>query len=212
MPFILKSVKKMGAEDIVVVTSKIVALSQGRVVSVRDKERAIRKEGVKTIKGPWCYLTLKDGEWCANAGADESNADGRVILLPRNPEKIARELLVALKKKFKVKRCGVILTDTRSVPLRQGTLGVALAWAGFEGIKSYIGLKDIFGRKFKVSRVNVADAVAAAAVLTMGEGKERRPIAIVSGAEVKFNARSYHHRILSVAPQKDLYRPVFDKD
>ncbi len=211
IPFLLKNIRTLEEGDIVAITSKIVALSQGRVAKADNKETIIKKESVKLVAGPWCYLTLKDGEWCANAGVDESNAAGGIILLPRRPEKVARTLLTMLKKKFKIKKCGVILTDTRSIPLRQGTLGVALAWAGFAGIKSYIGRKDIFGRVFKVSRTNVADALAAAAVLAMGEGQERRPLAIIRGSEITFNAKSYHHRILSIAPKKDLYRPLFNK-
>ncbi len=209
LPFILKNVPNLEDGDVLVVTSKIAALSQGRTVSLKNKEKAIKRESSKTIKGEWCYLTLKNGEWCANAGVDESNASGKVILLPRDPKRVARGILKGLKDEFNVQRCGVILTDTRNIPLRRGSLGVALAWAGFEGLESYVGRKDIFGRKFKMTRANIADALASSAVLTMGEGDERKPLALIKGIKLKFNNRTYDHKLLSIRPEEDLYKPLY---
>jgi len=63
---------------------------------------------------------------------------------------------------------------------------VALGYAGFKGLRNYIGKPDIFGRKFKYSRTNVADSLATAAALCMGEGVEQQPLAIITEAPVDF--------------------------
>ncbi len=211
LPFILEHIPNLGNGDILVVTSKVVALSQGRVVPLENKETAIKKESSRFIKGAWCYLTLRSGEWCANAGVDESNAAGKVILLPEEPRRAARELLKDIKAVFGLSKCGVIISDTRTVPLRKGSLGIALAWAGFEGLESYVGRKDIFGRKFKMERANIADALAAAAVLAMGEGNERKPLALLRETGMRFNNRAYDHGVLSVRPESDIYKSVYGR-
>src|SRR3989344_1192498 len=94
--FILNYIPKAPDKSIIVITSKIVALSQGRLVKInnqRDKDKWIKQESQKFIKTKWCYLTLKDGHWCANAGIDESNVEGGgIILWPKNPYKIAQQL------------------------------------------------------------------------------------------------------------------------
>lgn len=209
VPFILKTIPRFEKGDILAVTSKVVALSQGRVVPLKRKEAVIRKESARSLEGKWCYLTLKNGEWCANAGVDESNGAGKVVLLPEEPRLVARKLLKELKTAYHISRCGVIVTDTRTVPLRKGSLGVALAWAGFEGLESYVGRRDIFGRKLRMERANIADALAVAAVLTMGEGNERKPLAVLRETGVRFNNRAYAHRSLAIRPEDDIYRPLY---
>jgi len=94
---------------------------------------------------------------------------------------------IELKQKYSVKYLGILITDSRTIPLRAGITGVALGYAGFRGIKDYRGRPDIFGRKFKVSRVNVADSLATVAVFVMGEGNEQQPLAIIKKAPVEFN-------------------------
>ena len=84
----------------------------------------------------------------ANAGIDESNAMGKIILLPKNSFKSAEIIRKKLQNKFGVKNLGILITDSRLFPLRAGIVGVALGYAGFKGIKNYIGKKDIFGRIF----------------------------------------------------------------
>jgi F420-0:gamma-glutamyl ligase len=80
---------------------------------------------------------------------------------------------------FGVKNLGVIITDSTARPLHYGTEGVCIAFSGFATMNDYRGKPDLFGRPFKVSISNVADALASAAVLVMGEGTEQTPIAIV---------------------------------
>ncbi len=209
--FILKYVKKLPENSILVVTSKIVALSEGRVVelkSEKQKEALIKKESSFALKTKHTWLTIKDGMVMASAGIDESNARGKMVLLPKDSFNAAAEIRKELQKKFKVKNLGVLLTDSRLFPLRAGVVGVALGYAGFKGVRNYIGKKDIFGRKLHYSRTDVADSLATAAVLEMGEGKEQQPLAVISGATVEF-ANKINKKELIIDPKEDLYLPLF---
>lgn len=210
-PFVASYLPQLKNGDIIAVTSKIVALSEGRVATNEEKikKQIIKRESSQVIKGKWCYLTFKDGEWCANAGVDESNSERKIILLPKDAMGEAKKLRSQLKINQNIRNLGVIITDTRSIPLRQGVMGVALSYTGFKGLKNYIGKKDIFGRKFKITRSNMADALAVAAVAVMGEGNERTPLAVIRDAPVSFKNVSAHHRELSILPKDDLYCPIY---
>jgi coenzyme F420-0:L-glutamate ligase len=210
--FIVAHVPRLTDGSILFVTSKIVALAEGRTAafaSPAEKDRIIKAESKQYIKTKWCYLTLRNGEWCANAGVDESNAEhGGLILLPTNPYRSAQALRAALKKHYRIRHLGVLITDSRTLPLKQGTTGVALGYAGFKGLRDYVGTADLFGRKFKMTKANVADALAAAGVLVMGEGREQAPLAVIDGALVQFTDR-IHPEELRIDAANDLYRPLF---
>ncbi|MDO8591260.1 MAG: coenzyme F420-0:L-glutamate ligase [bacterium] len=211
--FITRYLGKISEESVVVVTSKIVALSEKRTVVVKSlkmKEELIRAESDFVIRTKHVWLTIKDGMVMASAGIDESNADGKLILLPKDSFASARLLRKALMRKYGLKRLGVLITDSRTVPLRAGVTGVALGYAGFIGIKDYRNTPDIFGRKFKFSRTDIADSLATAAVLVMGEGNERMPLAIIKEAPVEFRERVNRHE-LHIDIKDDMYKPLFTK-
>ncbi len=211
--FISKYIKKLSENSVLVVTSKIVALSEGRVVIIKnkkDKIKLIKQESSFAMKTKYTWLTIKDGMVMASAGVDESNANGKIILLPEDSFVSADFLRKTLKNKFKIKNLGVLITDSRLFPLRAGIVGVALGYAGFKGIKNYIGQKDIFGRALKVSKTDIADSLATAAVLCMGEGKEQQPLAIISGAPIAFIDK-VNKKELIIDPKKDIYAPLFNK-
>jgi hypothetical protein len=115
------------------------------------------------------------------AGIDESNAAGTYVLLPKDPQQTAGAIYNALKKRFAVDRIGVLITDSHSTPMRRGASGVALAYRGFVGLRDYRGKPDLFGRKLVMEQANLPDALACAAVLTMGEGDEQTPLALIEG-------------------------------
>jgi F420-0:gamma-glutamyl ligase len=94
------------------------------------------------------------------------------------------------------------------IPLRAGVVGVALGYAGFRGLREYRGEPDIFGYPLKVTRTNIADGLATAAVLMMGEGNEQQPLATIRHARVQFSDRT-DRRELSIAISDDLYAPLF---
>ncbi len=209
--FILKYVKKLPEKSVLVVTSKIVALSEGRTRECKNRKekiKLIKEESDFALKTKIVWLTIKDGMVMASAGIDESNANGKIILLPKDSFESAEMIRKALCKKFDIKNLGVLITDSRLFPLRAGIVGVALGYAGFHGIKNYIGEKDIFGRKLKMSKTDIADSLATAAVLCMGEGKEMQPLALIKDAPVVF-ANKVNRKELIIDPKKDIYAPLF---
>ena len=211
--FITDYFKKLPEKSAIVVTSKIVALAEKRTAiakSAQIKAKLIRAESELAIPTKYVWLTVKDGMVMASAGIDESNANGKLILLPKDSFKTARFLRNKLRQRYSVRHLGVLITDSRTMPLRAGVTGVAVGYAGFRGIKDYRGTPDIFGRKFKFSRTNIADSLAAAAVLVMGEGNERQPLAIIKKAPVEF-CNKVKRAELSINIQEDMYRPLFLK-
>jgi putative folate metabolism gamma-glutamate ligase len=203
--------------DIVAVTSKIISLCEGRTANVADKKRLVREEAD-------CYLpeneldivlTIKNNILIPNSGIDESNAAGKLILWPKDSWRSAERIRKYLAEKFGLTKVGVIITDSKTTPLRFGTTGIALACSGFDPIKDYIGSKDIFGRKLEVTKANIADGLASTAVLAMGEGKEMTPIARIS--DVSFV--TFCHNIsktkmvekLTIDQRDDLYGLLLNK-
>ena len=188
--------KILKERSIVVITSKIISICQGRVVKTEkaDKKKLIKKEAEyflpSTESKYGITLTIKGNLLLPTAGIDKSNGGGYFILYPENPQKTANEVRKYLIGRFLIKKLGVIITDSKTTPLRRGTIGVAIAHSGFVALNNYIGKRDIFGRKLKVTKGNVLDALAAAAVLVMGEGKEQTPLVIIEDAPfVKFQNR-----------------------
>jgi len=211
LDFLVKYLPKIKNGDIVVITSKIVALSEGRAVEKKNdktREKLIKAESQYALKTKYGWLAIRDNMVMAGAGIDESNANGKIILLPKDSFRSAAKIRKALMKAYKVKNLGVLITDSRMLPLRSGTVGVAMGYSGIKGQKDYRGKKDLFGRINKVSRVSVVDSLAAAAVLTMGESAEQSPIAIINNAPVEYAERVDKHA-LDIDIRDDLYQPLF---
>jgi len=211
--FVAQYFKKIPEKSIVVVTSKIVALSEKRVAIVKNKktkEKLIRKESEFALLTKYVWLTIKDGMVMASAGIDESNANGKLILLPKDSFKTAYFLRKKLRQKYKIKKLGVLIADSRTMPLCSGVIGVALGYAGFRGIKNYVGTPDIFGRKFKFSHTDVADSLATGAVLVMGEGNEQQPLSVIEKAPIEF-CDKINKNELHINIKDDMYRPLFSK-
>ena len=207
--------------SILVVTSKIVAIGEGRCVKIDesiDKYKLVQKEADEYLskdKMPPGYsfvLTIKNGILIPTAGIDESNANGYYILWPKNPFASAKTIYNFVKKEYKLKKFGVIISDSHTTPLRLGTMGVALAFWGFNPLKDYRGTKDIFGRKLKVTQGNTTDSLAVAAVATMGEGKEQMPIAIIKDIPfVQFgNFNFLKKNPLAISRKDDIYGPLLN--
>ncbi len=208
--FVFKHVKKIPEKSILVITSKIVALSEGRTIEYRSKKQKtelIKKESDFAIKTKYTWLTIKAGTVMASAGVDESNAKGKLIFLPKDSFRSALILRKKLMQKFHLRNLGVLITDSRLMPLRVGVVGVALGYVGFQGIRNYIGTKDIFGRTLKMSRTDVADSLATSAVLCMGEGKEQQPLALITEAPVKF-VEKVNKKELNIKLTEDIFYPM----
>lgn len=120
----------------------------------------------------------------ANAGIDQSNIDHgdgeRVLLLPLDPDGFCRDMKARLDAEFGV-ATGVVMTDSFGRPWRLGTTGVAIGSAGFAPLQNMIGEPDLFGRTLRATEIAIADQIAAAATLVMGETNEGCPLVVISG-------------------------------
>jgi F420-0:gamma-glutamyl ligase len=190
------NLEKGGLEGkILAVTSKIVSVCENQIVprSEVSKTELIRRQADRDLGeiGYGSRLTVKENLLLASAGIDESNSEtDDFICLPKNSKQSAFELWNALRSRFQLKSFGVVITDSRTSPLRLGTTGVSLSHWGFDGLKDRVGQPDLFGRPLQVTKVNLVDALAAAAVLVMGEGEEQTPLALIS--ELPENMVTFH--------------------
>jgi F420-0:gamma-glutamyl ligase len=216
-------------KSIVVVTSKVVSIWQGRCVPASaagtDPARARREKDALTMReadlylpraatpGAWCMHTIKNNIFIPSAGVDESNADGYYILWPRDVAGAARTLWTWLRRRYGVRELGVIITDSHTIPLRRGVLGISLAHYGFSPLRDYRGEGDLFGRALKMTQKNIPDALAAAAVVLMGEGAERTPLALITDVPwVEFTSRPARSAkpfsSFEIRTREDLYYPL----
>ena len=205
--------------SVVAITSKIVAICEGRFVKIgsADKDALIARESEyylpRKLNKYGVMLTIKQNILVPSAGIDESNAQGHYVLWPQDPQKTANAIRTYLRKKYHLKKLGIIITDSRTLPLRWGTSGVSLAYSGFKPLNNYIGKKDLFGRTLKMTQSNIADALAVAAVIAIGEGAEQTPIAVIEDVPfVQFQNRNPSKKELKMfnvdMKKDDMYAPV----
>jgi coenzyme F420-0:L-glutamate ligase / coenzyme F420-1:gamma-L-glutamate ligase len=214
--------------DVLVVGQKAVSKAEGRIVDIsqiQPSHRAMRISK-KTDKSPGfveivlrdasrivradhraLIVTTKTGATCLNGGVDKSNVkgDSRYALLPKDPDASARQLMkrIAL---LTGKRIGVIISDTRSRPFRLGQVEECIGVAGLGPLVDYRGSKDLFGYTLHFKNIAIADELASAAELVMGQGREAAPAAIIRGLKrVKFQNRA-STRSLTVSQSEDLFR------
>jgi len=215
------SVRSIKEKSIVVITSKVVSIWQGRCVLRKfypDKDKLVMQEADfylprSLVPGAWCMHTLKNNVFIPSAGIDESNAAGYYILWPRDSKRTAKELWDWLRKKYHVKNLGVVITDSHTIPLRRGVLGISLAHYGFAPLKDYRGTPDLFGRLLKMTQTNIADGLAATAVMLMGEGSECTPVCIIEDVPwVKFVLKPQKSKVpfssFEIKTKEDLYYPL----
>lgn len=210
-----KQLPKLKNGDILFVTSKILAIHQGRTAPINktQKKKLIFQEADSIIPGPKFkgqrfFLTIKDHTLIANSGIDESNGNSHYILWPKHTQKLLKEIWSDLKARYKLKKFGVVTTDSRLSPLRTGVTGTSIGFFGFEPVNDRRGMPDIFGRKLKVTQINIVDAMSAMAVLLMGEGKEQTPAIILRGAPfIKFTGKNTYKKFV-INPAKDIYAPL----
>jgi dihydrofolate synthase / folylpolyglutamate synthase len=201
--------------DILFITSKIVAIHQGRCYRVGnvDKTDLIRQESnymIETdiVPGRSIYLTIRDNLLIPSAGIDESNADGHYILLPDHLEEFSSELHTYLIEKHKINHLGIVITDSTTHPLRNGVVWVTLYAYGFDPIRDERGKLDIFGKPLAITQINIVDALAGSAVYLMGEWAECQPFAI--GRDIPNIRYTLDSRFdsITIEPHRDLYRDL----
>lgn len=209
---------KLKEKSIIVVTSKIVSIWQGRCLSIEKgvtKDMLIKQEADMyidrdAIPGKFVILTMKDGILIPSAGIDESNANGYYILWPDKPFLAAKEIYEFLKKEYKLEKCGVIISDSHTTPLRNGMTGFGISYWGFNPLRDYRGKQDIFGRTLKMTQTHIVDSLTAAAVLLMGEGSEQMPLAVVSDINgIEFTDTDFtKSNLLIIDKDIDIYAPL----
>jgi len=207
---------------ILAVTSKIISVSQGRVIDKNSitKQELIKQQadlildpGSSKSNNYGICLTIKDGILIPSAGIDESNGNDTYILYPENTQETAVEIWHYLRSKLKINNLGVLITDSHTTPMRRGVTGIALGWCGFKPLYSYVNKPDIYGRPLKITQINILDALATAAVLVMGEGNEQTPMAVINDApKITFLDRrpnDEEQQSVVISLQEDLYAPLF---
>ena len=207
--FILRFIPHAQENTVLAVSSKVVALWKNNAVpykSIAQKEALIKQHSEAALKTPLAWLTIKDGMVMTNAGIDESNAQDKLILLP-DCYACADELCRVLKQKWCVQKLGVVITDSMILPLRAGVIAAAVGYAGFKGVNDLRGKPDIFGKPLQTTLVDVADSLATAAALEMGEANEQCPLCVIENAPVVFTQKTDRNEIKYPATD-DLYTPL----
>ncbi|MGB9684101.1 MAG: coenzyme F420-0:L-glutamate ligase [Candidatus Bathyarchaeia archaeon] len=227
---ICKAAEKQGTPiqdgDIIVVTHVIVSRAEGHVVNLDevkpstfaeniaklyDKDPALvevvlrEAKSIRRMADGKIITETKHGFVCANSGVDKSNVPGErcVALLPENPDASADRIRREIKR---LVGCdvAVIISDTHGRPLREGEINVAVGVAGLKPIRDRRGEKDLFGYVLRVKQTAVADELASAAELVIGQADEGVPVAIIRG--YKFLKSEDARAVELIRPrEKDLF-------
>ncbi len=201
--------------DILVVASKVVSYAEKRLVPCKNRaalKKLVRSQADRVLFEGGMVLTLKNNILIPNAGIDQSNTpQGQAILWPKDAFKSARALHKALQKTFRLQKLGIVIADSHCQPLRLGTSGIAIGWHGFEGVSDERGKKDLFGKPMRYTRMAVADDLASAAGLLMGETDASIPFVLVRGFKASFTSKTFHAKNYFITPRQCLYRPLYTK-
>ena len=214
--------------DVIAIAQKIVSKSENRYLDISslspseeaktlskqiDKDpkfiQAILNESKKVVRYRMGVLIVehKLGFIHANAGIDRSNIDQEqdiVLLLPEDPDESAKEISQSLSQFFK-KNVSVIITDTMGRPFRNGIVGFTIGSHNIECILDERGQKDLYENKLKVTQIGIADELAAAASLLMGQAAQKKPVVIIKG--YKFNQNQLcDSQSLIRGEEEDLFR------
>jgi len=213
--------------DVLVIAQKIVSKAESRYVDLdtitpSDHAKAVAlqcekdprlievilSESISVVRvRPGLIITRhRLGFVSANAGVDRSNVapDGveRVLMLPENPDQSAQQIRAVLRERFGMD-LGVIIADSHGRPHRMGTVGVAIGLSGLPGVEDWRGRKDLFGYTLQHTEVGLADQIAAAATLLLGQAAESIPAVIVRGAV--FEARDGSAQEINRPREMDLF-------
>jgi len=220
-----KNNTKLQDGDVLVISTKYISNSQGRIIElekIKTSDEGVKiskkfelkpeiaeiiiRESDKIFGGIGGFvITSSDNIMAPNAGIDKSNVKkGRVVLYPTNPYLIAEQIRrkIFLKSSIHV---GIILVDSRLMPARIGTSGVAVACAGIEPVLDMRAKKDLDGNPLKVTFQAVVDNLATIANHKMGEGAESKPFAIVRNSDAKLTDRKINSSEMAISPDQCVY-------
>lgn len=214
--------------DLLVIAQKIVSKAEGRYVRLSDVTPSpeaielaeevekdprfvelVLQESVRVVrKRPGVLIVEhKLGFIHANAGIDRSNieeGDSQILLLPQDPDSSAQKLRAEIHHLTGIEM-PIIINDSMGRAWRNGTLGLAIGVSGLAPLISHIGETDIYGHVLEVTEVAVADELAAAASLVMGQTTAKMPVVLVRGFEAKRMEQACT-RMLIRDPEGDLFR------
>lgn len=198
--------------DIVLVTSKVVGIHQGRCVPKDEGARndLVNREADYVLDGAdgLFPITLKYQNFSVAAGIDASNTGAYYSLLPERPFAAAEEIWQHLRETFAVKNIGVVITDSYVKPMRAGVVGYAISWWGLHPVESHRGKADVFGEPLKYSSTNLVDALAAGSAAVCGEAGECTPVVLVRDVpHVTFTRHDTRHELFK-ARTDDIYYPL----
>jgi len=213
--------------DIIAIAQKVVSKAEGRIMRLRDvnpSEKA-KKLAQKILKDPRLVELIlretgkivkaskqifivenRNGLVSINAGIDKSNVKGvdAYALLPQDPDKSARKIRSEIAK-LTGKKVGVVICDTYSRPFRRAQVEFAIGVAGIDPFQDYRGHRDLFGYVLKVKKVALADEIASAAELAIGQGKEAVPVVIIKNlGRVEWTEETSANNLL-ISKDEDLF-------
>ena len=189
--------------DIVIIASTIVGKAEGltfRLEDISPGERALElasrngqdplfvqavldRSREILVEAPFILATTLAGHTCVNAGIDDSNVEGGLLLnTPENPDSSAEKIREGLET-LSGKKLSVIVTDTNGRAFKVGQTGVAIGLSKIRPIRRWIGEKDLFGKILEITEQAVADELAGAANLLMGEGNGGVPVVVIRGLD-----------------------------
>jgi coenzyme F420-0:L-glutamate ligase/coenzyme F420-1:gamma-L-glutamate ligase len=195
---------RLSSGDVLVIAQKIVSKAEGRraklsqftpsaeacrLAAIAKKDarhvEAILSESTEIVRASEGVLIVAHrlGFVMANAGIDQSNVGSdseEILLLPRDPDATSARLKAELDAAHEAD-IGIIINDSFGRPWRNGVVGVAIGTAGFPSLQSLVGEPDLYGRALRVTEVALADELAAAASLVMGQSAEGVPVVHVRG-------------------------------
>ena len=220
---LIEQIKREGESlkegDVIVIAEKVIATSQGRVrilsdvknISDKAKDLAnkydmderyvelILEESSMILGGLTHVILAKVNDFLiANAGIDQENLN-----------QVVWEYWRDLRKEFKIKNLGVIIADSRVQPLRKGTIGIAIATAGFEPIEDLRGHPDLFNRPLEITMRAIADDLTSAAQFLLSEADQQTPVVIIRGSNIEFTENP--QLTTEMPPEECLYMNIFSK-
>lgn len=212
--------------DVLAVSSKYAAISEGRVLDLDDiavtpegealaqryqmnprLAQLVLQEADEIFGGIQMgfLLTHKDGIISPNAGLDRSNIPaGKVVLFPEDPYRTAADIRREVRQRLNAD-VGVILTDSWLVPGRWGTTGIALSMAGFRPIQDERGKEDLFGNPMQVTQRGIADSLCVCAQMVMGERDESTPFAVIRNSGVPIEEVELSAADVAIPWEMDIY-------
>tara|TARA_B110000305_G_C19464749_1_gene657041 strand:- start:7791 stop:8519 length:729 start_codon:yes stop_codon:yes gene_type:complete len=214
--------------DILAVAQKVVSKSENRYLDIssitpskeavnlshkieKDPQfiQAILNESKQVVRYRMGVLIVehKLGFIHANAGIDRSNIDqssNQILLLPENPDLSAQNLCKSIGKHFN-KNIGLIISDTMGRPFRNGIVGFTIGSSNIECVVDERGKQDLYGNTLKVTQIAIADELAAAASLLMGQADQKKPVVLIRGYKAPYSASASGNDLIR-SEDEDLFR------